>query len=137
MMQFTIKTEADKIRAMDWIRQMPLSPVLSVEIDEYKRNRTITQNKTMWSWSKIIGDFEGYDKDTIKTEAVLSAFPAEKKTFKIRIGNEYEDLLLLLPRPTSDMTTAEISKVLDELIFRAHQNQLQLPFRDDYKEMMR
>lgn len=129
-MTFIIKNENTRQQCIEAIRNMPLHPVQQVDIYDLPKNRTDRQNKAMWSWSGLIGGHEGVEKEDVKIQAVLDAGFYDVKLFNIKVGDEYKEVLVTVPRETKGMKVEELAKILDQLIIRAHFHNIKLPYTE-------
>jgi hypothetical protein len=127
---FVIRTEADRLRCIDAIREMPLYPVQQVDVYDFPKKRTDRQSKAMWSWSEIIGKHEGRTKTEVKVQAVMDAGLYDIKTMHIKVAGEYKEVIAAVPRETSGMKVDELAKILDQLMIMAHFHNLQLPYTE-------
>ena len=134
---FIIRSETDKLRAIDHIRSMALSPVQFVDIDDYKRNRTNSQNRYFHKCCKIISDYTGDAMETIKDKIVLSIWPPETKEVTVFKNGERHKYTLAQRRSTTKLDTKEFTDLLNAVFMIAHKLELQLPIPDDIKEIMR
>jgi hypothetical protein len=85
---FIIRTEADRLRCIDAIRDMPLYPVQQVKISDYKRNRTAEQNAAFHAWVKAISDHTGYTEEDVKYKLVIAVFEPEEKIVRVKCDDE-------------------------------------------------
>ena len=64
-MRIIIKDISDKKRAVATIENLNMEKPWDVEIKEYKKNRSKSQNALYWKWLTIIGNDLGYSKDEL------------------------------------------------------------------------
>lgn len=118
---FVIKTEQERARCLDAIRNMPLYPVQQVKIGDYKRNRTREQNDAFHSWCRAISEATGYTEEEVKDKLVLSVFPPVTRQVKVKRGSQFEEYTLIERRSTADLTVEEFTRLQDAVLMVAHQ----------------
>lgn len=64
-MKFKIRTELDKTKVVEYIRNLSDKKVFYVDIKMHRTVRTISQNRLYWLYVGIVADETGNDKDTI------------------------------------------------------------------------
>jgi hypothetical protein len=134
---FIIKTEQDKIRAIDFIRQMALHPVQYIDIDDYKKHRTTSQNRYFHKCVKVIADHTGYTLEEVKDKIVLSVWEPTVRTVTVVKNGKREEKTLIERKSTASLDTKEFSDLVNAVMIVAHTLQIVLPEPDDFKEMMR
>ena len=117
---FVIRTEADRLRCIDAIRDMPLYPVQQVKISDYKRNRTAEQNAAFHVWTKTIADHTGYTLDEVKDKLVLAVFEPEVRTVNVKRHGKMEEVTLIERRSTANLTVEEFCRLQDATMMIAH-----------------
>jgi len=133
---FIIKTPQDKIRAIDFIRDMPLSPVQSVVIKKYKRNRSLAQNNTFHDWAELIADVSGYSPDEVKDKLVLSLWPPVQRTVEVKNKSGVSRYTMIERRSTKEMTVEEMTLLLNATAQIAHTLGVKLPYDDAFLDSM-
>lgn len=118
---FIVKTEHDRQRVLDIVRQMPLYPVQKVTIADYKRNRTLEQNAAFHAWVKAIADHTGYTDEEVKDKLVLTVFEPVTRQVKVRRGSAIEEYTIIERRSTADLTVEEFTRLQDAVLMVAHQ----------------
>lgn len=129
---FIIKTEADKIRAINYISSMPLHPVQYVDIDRYVKSRTKAQNRAFHKWVSIISDYTGYALEEVKDKLVLSLWEPVTRKVKARRDGAWVEFELSDRRSTTDLNTAEMSELIMATQAVAKELGLSLPMPDDF-----
>lgn len=117
---FVIRTEADRLRCIDAIRDMPLYPVQQVKISDYKRNRSKEQNDAFHAWVSIISDHTGYTEEETKDKLVLATFEPIIRTVQVRRGGKVEEITLIERRSTANLTVEEFCRLQDTTMMVAH-----------------
>jgi len=117
---FVIRNEADRLRCIDTIRDMPLYPVQQVKISDYKRNRTAEQNSAFHAWTAIIADHTGYTDEEVKDKLVLATFEPIIRTVQVRRGGKVEEITLVERRSTANLTVEEFCRLQDATMIVAH-----------------
>lgn len=117
---FLIRTESDRLRCIDAIRDMPLYPVQQVKIGDYKRNRTAEQNSAFHAWVKNIADHTGYTDEEVKDKLVLATFDPIIRTVNVRRGDKVEEVTLIERRSTANLTVEEFCRLQDATMIVAH-----------------
>lgn len=117
---FIVKTEHDRQRVMDVIRQMPLYPVQKVTIADYKRNRTLEQNAAFHAWCALLAEHTGYTEEEVKDKMVLTVFEPEHRLVKVKRGDKFEEYELIERRSTANLTKEEFTRLQDAVLMVAH-----------------
>jgi hypothetical protein len=126
---FILRDEARRQNAIEFIRQMNIAhKPFSVEIKEYRKNRSNSQNRLLWSWYRILS------KDTGHTEKELH------EEFKVRfLGVEERivyDQRLIMPKSSADLKVEEFTRFLEGVEMVAERMGIKLPIPDDYRYAM-
>lgn len=66
-MKHTLKINSEEVRARAVVilQSLPLDPVHELRIDEFKRNRSAEQHRTLWMWYTVIASELGDSKESI------------------------------------------------------------------------
>lgn len=111
------------------ISETPIKQGWCVEIKPYKNNRTLNQNSTCHMWLKVIDDFLGTPKDYTKDRI--------KQTLK------HYDIVIVNNTPciklwsTSNYDKYQMLEFMNSIERLAIDLNIQLPYPDDFKEIMR
>ena len=118
MKRFIIRkpgNESDEVHAhcVDFIRSLPEDKAWTVEVKEYRKNRTSEQNRYLHAVPlKIICDYTGYDLDDMKT--YLCGEWTGWQTYEI-MGQKKKRPV----KTTSEMTVDEMSRFIEWIPFWA------------------
>ncbi|MCK5602159.1 recombination protein NinB [Candidatus Pacearchaeota archaeon] len=125
-----IHNESDKNRAIKYIQALNIDKPWSVDIELYKKNRSLSQNKLYWKWITCIGDSIGYGRDE------LHAIMADK--FLPNEIVEYGGKQIKKDKSTSRLNTKEFTEYLEKIDrFAAAELGIILPSPEDcYYEAM-
>lgn len=124
-----IRSDQDKFRAIEELKNLDMDKVWRVEVKPYKKNRSLAANNLMWLWLGVIGDYNGDDA------ADLHIF------FKIKFlgmtTHKVMGTIIAEPKSTADLNTKEFTSYLNELDrFASMELGIVLPHPDDYDEAM-
>jgi len=64
-MKIILRTEADRKRSFEVLRNLPLEPVMELRVVAHKKNRSASQHRLMWLWNTIIGAELGESKEEV------------------------------------------------------------------------
>ena len=118
--------DSQKVKnCLAYIGALKTSGKWEVTIAEYKKSRSKSQNRLMWSWINIMGNHFGYDKDDMHDEFKY-AFLGEE-SYVNRRGVER-----VKPKSTTKLTTKEMAEYLTKIEILAHKEEIKLPIPDDY-----
>lgn len=122
-MFFIIDSEARRSAALKYLSEMPLSRSTSVEIKDYHRNRTKSQNRLYWMWVHIIAPFCGYDEEEL--HLILREQFLGYEVITIR-GQQ-----VLTLKSTTELSTKQMTAYLDLVGRLAYFLDIALPYPDD------
>ncbi len=123
-MFFIIKDETRRDSVINAVRMLNISNPVSVEIKEYKKNRSTSQNRMYWKWVNVLADYQGYASEEMHEVLKQSLLGTIQRKI---MGNEY-----LIAKSTSKLTTVEFSSYLERIEELAGKLQISLPKPDDY-----
>jgi len=129
---FIIKTNDDKMRAINYITSMSLSPVQFIDIDDYEKKRSSNQNRYFHKCVKIIADYTGYSAEEVKDKIVLSIWQPEERVVVVKKDGKSENHVLRNRRSTAKLNTKEFSLLVDAIMVVAHSLKLTMPSVHDY-----
>jgi hypothetical protein len=124
MMFFVLKDEPRRQDAIEAIRMLNITKPQSVEIKEYRKNRSNSQNRLYWSWVNLIAEHTGDLPEEIHEmmkQRLLGTVPR-------RIMGED----CLVTKSTTKLTTCEFTEYLQRIELLADKLQIRLPHPDDY-----
>lgn len=110
-MKTTLQSKTSYLQHIEYLRQLFVTKKkYSVEVKEYRKKRTTSQNALMWMWldgiAKEVGREIGYDKDDMH-EVFMEMFLVPKIiTIK---GVDYKKY------STKDLNTKEMSEYMDAI----------------------
>ena len=123
-MLFLIKDNKRKENCIEFIHAIPVIPLSSVEIKEYKKNRTLAQNRTFHGWCDVIAKETGNNLEYIKDSLKLKVLGIEKR---IVDGVELTEI-----RSTARLDVSEFRKLLEATQVLALSLDIKLMIPDDY-----
>lgn len=125
---FILADENRRESVLNFLRIISLKKPVSVEIKEYKKNRSNAQNRTYWMWLKVLSVHTGYDDDELH------------ETLKIRLlGTDSKMILgenMTLPKSTTKLNMKEFADYLGKIEMMAETLCVKLPHPDDYRFAM-
>lgn len=125
---FILIDEQRRQNAVNFIQSLGLKRTYSVEIKEYRKNRSNAQNRLYWSWLHIIADTTDNDANDLH------------EMFKGRLLGVTEKMVLgrmaIIPRSTATLNTKQFTEYLEAIELVANQMELRLPHPDDYAYIM-
>lgn len=125
---FILIDEQRRQNAVNFLQRLSLKRTYSVEIKEYRKNRSNSQNRLYRAWLHLIADAYGYEDGELH-EAFKQEFLGFEE--KLVLGK-----LRTLPRSTTKLTTQEFSRFLDKVEAEAKSMSINLPYPDDYHYAM-
>lgn len=126
---FHIINSAERRREVaNIVASLTSSPVYSVEIKPYKRNRSQAQNRTMWMWYGILADHLGCEPEEVHEQMKVTVLGVERK---IVAGQA-----LIIPKSTTDLNTDGMSRFMEAIIALATDLHVTLPMPDDLQYAM-
>lgn len=123
-MFFIVKDEQKRAQVIQAIQAMSLNKAMCVEVKEYRKNRSNSQNRLMWSWINIIADFVGETAENVHESFKQKLLGTVRRKI---MGDE-----ITLARSTTALTTTEFTEYLERIEQAAHILQINLPRPDDY-----
>jgi len=129
MAQFYILIdEARRSNALEYIKALSLKKPVSVEIKEYRKNRSGAQNRTYWMWVNLMAEEYGYEPEELH-ESFKKTFLGEED--RIVFGKPVK-----MVKGTTKLTTQEFADYMTKIELTANQMGLNLPHPDDYRFAM-
>lgn len=128
-MFFILTDEQRRNAAIAFIKGTNIrGPVQSVEVKEYKKNRSSSQNRLLWSWYNVFARETGYTPDELHEQFKVRLLGVEEKTV--------EGELLRQPKSTAKLNVQEFGEYLNKIEMVAMEMGLTLPYPDDFKYAM-
>ena len=124
-MRFILIDDQRRLNAIEYIKQQNINKPLQVDIKPYKKNRSNSQNNTMWMWYEDLADHFGYTPEELHEELKVKFLGVEEKT----IGGE----LIRQPKSTTGLSTKEMADFLNKIEILARNQGVALEYPDDYK----
>lgn len=124
-MLLIIDSKEKRRQAAEYVARLLSSPVHSVEIKPYKRNRSQAQNRTMWMWYGTLADHLGCTAEDVHEQMKIRVLGVEKK---VVAGQA-----LIMPRSTTDLDVDGMSRFMEAIEVLAAELEVTLPMPDDYK----
>lgn len=128
MQFFILQIDADRSRAVNHIMTLDLRRAQSVEIKQYRKVRSLAQNRLMWMWINEIAEYTGDDPDDIHEILKRSLLGTIHKE---ALGYSGE-----VSRSTTQLTTSEMTQYLERIEDTARVAMIKLTKPDDYKYAM-
>lgn len=119
-MIFIIRDKQIRTRAVEAVSKITETPLMCVEIKEYKGKRTALQNAYYWSVMKLLSEHTGYEDDE------LHALFKDKFLHKepVRVLGEY----VKTDTTTTNMSKKEFSEYMEKIaVFCAMQLDFAVP----------
>ncbi len=140
MQFFIVRSSFDLTRVFDYIRGLDLRRAHSIEVKEYRKNRSLAQNRLMWMWINEIAAHCGYNPEET-CQAIEIPTPDDiHEMFKQRLlGTVRREILgdaYQVARSTTQLTTAEFTDYLSRIEQAARILQIVLTKPDDYNYAM-
>lgn len=104
-MLFVTINDDVKQRAIEYINSLEGS--YDIEITKHRKSRSLSQNRLMWMWYKIIGDYMGETPEDLHDICKVSFLGVEKKN---KMG-----LLWDSPKSSTVLNTKEFTEFLDKI----------------------
>ena len=127
---FTIRDEAIRQRAIDFLRNVPLLPVHEVVFREVKALRNLEQNKKLWAMLNDISEQVIWHGQKLSKENWKDVFTASLKQQKVVPG--LDDNFVVLGTRTSKMTIAEMAELTELMMAFGIQNNVKFKAPEDY-----
>lgn len=127
-MLYIVNTVERRREVAQVVASLTSSPIYSVEIKPYKRNRSLAQNKTMWMWYGVLADHLGCEPEEVHEQMKVTVLGVERK---IVAGQA-----LIVPRSTTDLNTDGMSRFMEAIIALAADLDVTLPMPDDLQYAM-
>lgn len=140
MQFFIIRNDFDRVRVSDAIKGIDLKKPHSVEVKEYRKNRSLAQNRLMWMWVNEIAEHCGYNPEEAAQALDVPSPDDIHEMFKQRLlGTVKREILgdsYQVARSTTQLTTAEFTDYLSRIETAAAMLQITLTKPDDYRFAM-
>lgn len=129
-MRIVIDDDKDLFRAITYLKNLNKDKKWTMEVKEYRKDRSGKQNKMMWMWLGLIGNELGYDKDD------LHAF--FKAKFLGMTTREVMGEVIAEPHTSTTLNTKEFTEYLEQIDrFTSTELGISLPHPEDiYYEAM-
>lgn len=127
-MFFVLNNDQRKQASIQYINMLNKDKVFSVEVKEYRKNRSNSQNRLYWSWIHILAGHTGYSEEEMHEEFKVRLLGVEEKHV---YGQK-----LIQPISTAKLNTKQFTDYLTRIELVAMQMGLQLPHPDDYAYAM-
>ena len=109
--KFTITGELQRAFAIQQLREVPLVPVHTVEIKEYKSTRNLEQNARMWAMLSDVSSQVVWHGNKLTKEEWKDVFTASLKQQKVVPG--IEGGFVVIGAHTSKMNIADMSELIE------------------------
>lgn len=125
---FIIRTADDRARAVEAVRHIQANPLLSVEIAEYKPQRSKAQNRLMWKWLDIIAKYMGEESEKLHEQTKIRVLGLREVDVD---GKTY-----LIPKSTTKLHVDEMTRYLEAIEALGNQLGLTMTRDDEYNLAM-
>lgn len=129
-MLYIIDSKQRRTDAAQAVANLRSHPVMQVEIKEYRKNRSTSQNRLYWMWLNIMA------KDTVGDNGADELHEQLKVKF---LGVEHKiinGIACIIPKSTSSLTVGEFTEYLHKVEQLALELDIALPIPDDYGTAM-
>jgi len=127
-MFFILKNETIRQNAALFVKGLEANGYYCVEIKEYKPNRSLAQNRLLWSWYNVIKKETGNDPEDLHEEMKVRILGVEEK--------ERAGVKLIVPKGSRWLSTKEFTMFLEAVEMLANQLGIILPYPTDYDFIM-
>ena len=117
-----IKSEADRQRAIDFIRDLPIDKPHKMEVKLHRKKRTLNQNSLYWKWMTILGDETGHSAEEMHIICLQKFAP-------VKLIEAFGTVSAM--RSSSAMNTAEMSDYMTQIMAMGVEFDIQLPTPQD------
>ena len=129
MQFFILKSPEIRNNAINFINALNIDHrEYSVEVKQYRKNRSNAQNRLLWSWIGIISDETGYTPDELHEYLKTRLLGVEEKTI---MGHD-----IFIPKSTTKLTALEFTQYLEKIEMLAMEMGINLPHPSDYSYIM-
>lgn len=123
------------------ISRLDLSRVKSVEIKNYRKNRSTSQNRTYWMWLNTMSDVLGYSSDDLHEVFKQKFLGLEEYVVNVRREGKAGKAVVLReimcrPKSTVKLSVGEFSEYLNKVEELAKEMNITLPYPDDFRYAM-
>lgn len=121
---FTLKSEQDKTKALNYLCKLPIDRIYFVSIKKGKEPRTITQNSLYWLWLTCLMAETGNDKNDLHEYFKQAYLPFEDKEV-------FDSVVPVFPS-TTKLDTGQFTAYLNKIqIFAQTELNIRLPQPED------
>ncbi len=128
-MIYLLANQGIKQNAINYILTLPDDGKFEVVIKEYKKKRSLAQNRLYWLWLPYLAKHFGYTDDEMHDE-LKYAFIGEE-TYTNRKGIER-----IRPKSTTKLKTKDMAEYLTKIEVLANANEIILPMPQDLNYAM-
>lgn len=129
---FIIRDEKRRDYCIDFIRNIPFIPTLSVEIKRYVKKRSLAQNRFYWAiLGEIAQEHHGSmeEKDAIHEDLLGSIWGWKERSYKIN-GRTYTRPVPM--KRSKDLNTRDFGILIDAAEMLARELNIRVSRPDDY-----
>jgi hypothetical protein len=124
-MLYIIDSEQRRKEVAGIVSRLLGSPVHSVEIKPYKRNRSLAQNRAMWMWYGVLADHLGCEAEDIHEQMKVKVLGVERKMVAGQV--------LIMPKSTTTLDVEGMSRFMEAIQALAADLEVVLPLPDDFR----
>jgi len=123
-MRETIRTEVDRLRLIEYIKNLDINKPQVVSIETEKKKRSLNQNDMMWAWMEIIRKESHYDPKEVYAFCCQNFLPWIKR--------EFWGIPIELVGGSSKLSTVEFSRFTDDIKQFMQEQDVNLPYPDEW-----
>lgn len=127
-MLYIIRTKDDRERAAKAVMAITSQPLMAVDIEEYKPNRSKAQNRLLWKWYRILEEYTGTDSETLHEQMKIRVLGMRPVTVN--------DIQVMVPKSTTKLKVNEMTKFLEAVEVLAANYNVTLSRDDEYNLSM-
>ncbi len=127
-MQYILIDRQRKENCINYISSLTDYDKYEVVIKPYKKNRSTSQNRTMWMWYNELSKHTGHTPEELHEQMKVSVLGVDRRVV--------HGQALIIPKSTTGLSTKDMSEFMRAIEELARELQVRLPIPDDYKYAM-
>lgn len=128
-MIYLLANQRARQEAINYILTLPDDGKFEVVIQEYKKKRSLAQNRLMWSWLPFLAKHFGYTDDKMHDELKYAFIGEEAYTNR-------KGVVRVRPISTTTLKVKEFAEYLTKIEVLAGNNDIILPIPHDFSFAM-
>lgn len=129
MQFFILKDEEGLAKCSAFLKALNFTKPWSVEIKQYRKNRSGAQNRTYWAWLRVLGDEIGHSDDEMHELFRGRFLGYEEKTIMGQV--------VRITKSSRKLTVQDFASYLVQIEMVADSMNIRLPRPDDYAYAIR